>query len=617
MTNTGSNLVRVGKITKAKSPNGRVTGFQIEAWHIGLNSHQVLRDQDKRVLESKVESLQQRWATEFEKQRQREHREASRKVEQREKLREREAREARRQELEAKQHTSIETAERATAEAERALQACQEILRQAIGVNYDSIWVAGKRPLSDKPMVRTAKGTKGIIYDGTTGKPVRYQKAFLPSSGPPVYEAPDLNFWDNLSSGSRARKESLAQEAFQNAKEKWQEEVDRVNRHNSELQRTLDSEKADWKTVEAKYKRELNEPAETANAEVDAFRQKYRRWRGEATDVIERHARLVLNTSKYADWMSIDFDLGYNYETRTIIVNYRLPQEASIPTLQSVTYVKSRDKLQQKSTSKREHEQLYDSVLHQIALRTIHELYSADVVKAFDAVVFNGWVEGVNPATGRSSNSYILSVQAQREEFLAIDLKAVEPRACFRALKGVSAAKLATLTPVRPVLQLNTNDRRFVQSRDVTQDLSGESNLATMDWEDFEHLVREIFEKEFVSEGGEVRVTQASRDGGVDAIAFDPDPIRGGKYVIQAKRYTRTVGVDAVRDLFGTVTHEGANRGILVTTSDYGPDSVSFAKDKPLTLINGSELLALLDKHGHAARIDLNEAREMRNDGSS
>lgn len=36
-------------------------------------------------------------------------------------------------------------------------------------------------------------------------------------------------------------------------------------------------------------------------------------------------------------------------------------------------------------------------------------------------------------------------------------------------------------------------------------------------------------------------ITQASRDGGVDAIAFDPDPIRGSKIVIQAKRYTNTV----------------------------------------------------------------------------
>ena len=104
-------------------------------------------------------------------------------------------------------------------------------------------------------------------------------------------------------------------------------------------------------------------------------------------------------------------------------------------------------------------------------------------------------------------------------------------------------------------------------------------------------------------------MTRASRDGGVDAVAFDPDPIRGGKIVIQAKRYTATVGVAAVRDLYGTVLNEGATKGILVTTSDYGPDAYAFASDKPLTLMNGANLLHLLEKHGHKAKIDLREAR--------
>jgi len=105
-------------------------------------------------------------------------------------------------------------------------------------------------------------------------------------------------------------------------------------------------------------------------------------------------------------------------------------------------------------------------------------------------------------------------------------------------------------------------------------------------------------------------ITQASRDGGVDAIAFDPDPIRGGKIVIQAKRYTNTVSVSAVRDLYGTVVNEGATKGILVTTADYGRDAYEFAKDKPITLLSGSEL-HLLEQHGHRARIDLVEARKL------
>ncbi len=592
MASRRENPVRVGPVNQTVTATGRVSGFEIEVWHDGLGEHQVLRDRNFGVLQNKVQALQVRWAEKYKK-----HIEG-------------EAREQRHQ-------AHLKEAADRTVKAQEELEACRNILAAGLGAKHRPIWESLKKPLKNEPMTSKAKGTSGIKYDDKTGRPLSYVRAVPQGDGPPKYTPPKFTFLDHLSSDRKTRKELSARLEFEKATEWWQQESNRVQYRNAELVKVLDAEKKDWAEREAAFKERQNAPLVAANAKVDALRNKYEHWDREDAGPIEYQARLVLDTPRYLDWIKIDYQLGYLPEAKTVVVNYRLPGESLMPTIQSVTYVKSRDELQQKFISKRELEQLYDSVLHQIALRTIHELFSADAVKAFDAVVFNGWVDGVNPATGRSSNSCILSVQAQREEFLAIDLKAVEPRACFRALKGVSAAKLATLTPVRPVLQLDTNDRRFVQSRDVTQDLSDESNLATMDWEDFEHLVREIFEKEFVSEGGEVKVTQASRDGGVDAIAFDPDPIRGGKYVIQAKRYTRTVSVSAVRELHGTVINEGANRGILVTTSDYGADSVGYAKDKPLTLINGSQLLSLLEKHGHQARIDIGEARAMQVDLNS
>ena len=145
----------------------------------------------------------------------------------------------------------------------------------------------------------------------------------------------------------------------------------------------------------------------------------------------------------------------------------------------------------------------------------------------------------------------------------------------------------------------------------ILKNIDKSTNIAAINWEEFEHLVRELFEKEFSDNGGEVMVTQSSRDGGVDAIAFDPDPIRGGKIVIQSKRYTNVVGVSAIRDLYGTVLNEGATKGIIVTTSHYGNDAYEFAKGKPLSLLDGNNLLSLLQKHGYKARIDLNEAKEL------
>ncbi|MCY3888090.1 MAG: restriction endonuclease [Chloroflexi bacterium] len=575
--------VRVSEVTARLTSTGRVSGFQIEVWHDGLNEHRVLSDRDRGVLENKLSAHLARWAEKY-------------------------AKRLAREEREARREAGKAAAETETAEAEEALEACRNILGHTLGIDDRVDWESLK---SHAPMTRKPKQTAGIEYDQETGKPRGFRPADRPTHPAPTYTPPQLNIFDRIFSSKRKGKEAAARTAFERALKKWQDASDKASdkadRADAERQKIFDSEQQDWETEEANYKNRQD----AANAEVDAFRHSYEQWDGGNSRPIEEHAELVLNDSEYPDWMNIDFDLGFNVDTKTIVVEYRLPQKDSMPTVKSVTYVQSRDERKETHISDREKDTLYEDVLHQIALRTIHELYEADDIAALDAIVFNGWVESIDPATGQRGKSCIMSVQARREEFLALNLAEIEPRACYRSLKGVSAAKLATLTPVQPILQLDTGDRRFVESRDIVRDLSAESNLATMDWESFEHLVREIFEQEFVSKGGEVKVTQASRDGGVDAIAFDPDPIRGGKYVIQAKRYTNTVGVAAVRDLYGTVMHEGADRGILVTTSDYGADSVGFAKDKPLTLINGAQLLSLLEKHGHRARIDLKEARTL------
>src|SRR4030081_3797393 len=119
---------------------------------------------------------------------------------------------------------------------------------------------------------------------------------------------------------------------------------------------------------------------------------------------------------------------------------------------------------------------------------------------------------------------------------------------------------------------------------------------------EFEALISNLFSKM----GLETRLTQASRDGGVDCVAFDPRPIFGGKVVIQAKRYKHTVGVSAVRDLYGTMKNEGASKGILVTTSGYGHAAFEFAQGKPMELLSGSHLLSLLKEHaGLEAKIEV------------
>jgi restriction system protein len=142
-------------------------------------------------------------------------------------------------------------------------------------------------------------------------------------------------------------------------------------------------------------------------------------------------------------------------------------------------------------------------------------------------------------------------------------------------------------------------DPRFIEQSNILSDLEARPNLLDLNPYEFENLVANLFSQM----GLESKLTRSSKDGGVDCVAYDARPVLGGKVVIQAKRYKNAVGVSAVRDLYGTMQHEGANKGILVTTSGYGPDAFEFCKDKPIELIDGGNLLYLLEQVGVRARI--------------
>ena len=430
------------------------------------------------------------------------------------------------------------------------------------------------------------------------GRPTEFEKISDPIE--PTYEKVknEYGFFSKL-----FRTKTIAKD-YESRLTRWEQEKVQTKKDNND--RELLFNKAI--SIFEEKKKKFEEEKERDNEALESIKVRYNQNDPKA---IEEYCDLVLTNSQYPDYFPKNWILEYREDSRILIVEYELPYPDQLPTIESYKYIKSRDELTEKVLNQATQKKLYDNVIYQICIRTIHELFEADVINALDAVGFNGLVTNTNPATGIKETKLIISVMANKDQFITFDLSKVDSKATFKHMKGISAASLIDLTPIPPVIQLDKSDKRFINGRNVVGTLDDSVNLAAMHWEDFEHLIRELFEKEFVSSGGEVKVTQASADGGVDAIAFDPDPIRGGKIVIQAKRYTNVVGVSAVRDLYGTVMNEGATKGILVTTSDYGKDSYEFAKDKPITLLNGNNLLSLLEKHGHRARINIAEAKKI------
>jgi restriction system protein len=211
------------------------------------------------------------------------------------------------------------------------------------------------------------------------------------------------------------------------------------------------------------------------------------------------------------------------------------------------------------------------------------------------------FVETIDDRTGLTIKPYILSVRASIDEFKRLNLASVDPVACLKGLSASISRSPSELVPVKPIVDINMVDPRFIQEQDILSSVDNRTNLMALTPSEFESLITNLFQRM----GLETKLTLPSRDGGLDCVAFDQRPILGEKVVIQAKRYKHTVGVSSIRDLFGTMMNEGASKGILVTTSGYGKASFEFANGKPIELISGANLLYLLREHaGVEAKIE-------------
>jgi len=328
---------------------------------------------------------------------------------------------------------------------------------------------------------------------------------------------------------------------------------------------------------------------------------------------IASYCTLVLEASAYPDEFPQESKLAYVPESKQLVLEYDFPSFSVIPETAAYRYIKARDEIGATPRPAAQRKSLYASVIAQITVRTLHELFDADRSDHLDTIVFNGYVEAIDPSTGRPNRTCLVTVRTTRDTFARIDLRQVEPVACLKGLHASVSKSPSEFAPVRPVLEFSMVDARFVAEADVLAVLDQRANLMDLSPSEFESLITNLFH----AMGLEARQTQASRDGGVDCVAYDPRPIFGGKVVIQAKRYKHTVGVSAVRDLFGTVQNEGASKGILVTTSGYGKAAYDFAQNKPLELLDGGNLLYLLKEHANLdARIEAPEGwRDPLSDG--
>jgi restriction system protein len=141
--------------------------------------------------------------------------------------------------------------------------------------------------------------------------------------------------------------------------------------------------------------------------------------------------------------------------------------------------------------------------------------------------------------------------------------------------------------------------RRLLDTR------TGLDSLAAIGWRDFERLVGEAFRRQ----GYSVEETGlGGADGGIDLILRK----HGQRTLVQCKQWRREkVPVNVVREMYGLLAHHGAHAVRIATVGGFTSEAARFADGKPIELIDGATLLAMIRDVQHPDRVPVSPTTSM------
>jgi restriction system protein len=307
---------------------------------------------------------------------------------------------------------------------------------------------------------------------------------------------------------------------------------------------------------------------------------------------VQAYLEIALSRTPIPNELPRQVEIAYTPRGEQAVVRVELPPLDVIPTVATYTYIATTAKMREKARPKGQVAQLYRSLVSQIALLYLRDLFASDA--SLENVELGGHVHAINPGTGQREYPCLISVGVDRGSYDTLNLRDVTPEACLKHLNALVSHHPHLVEPITPVRDFDLARYSFVEGVDVVAGLDSRPDLTTMTPTEFEHFVRQLFE----ARGLEGWTTERTGDDGVDAVVINRDPMVGGLTIVQAKKYTRVLGVNHIRELVGAMDEKRAGRGILVTTSWFASGCWTKATENGrVELIDGPRLRYLVQQH--------------------
>ena len=144
-------------------------------------------------------------------------------------------------------------------------------------------------------------------------------------------------------------------------------------------------------------------------------------------DAVQEYVSIVLSNSVYPENFQVTHDFDFDPSTAELRLRVLVPGPSEIPEIKSYKYTKATDEIVSTSLSQKECRERYAGAIHQVALRTFHEVFESDRRAHIKTISLEVGTNTIDPATGKPTYVPFVIAAAERESFNAFDLSAVVP----------------------------------------------------------------------------------------------------------------------------------------------------------------------------------------------
>lgn len=159
-----------------------------------------------------------------------------------------------------------------------------------------------------------------------------------------------------------------------------------------------------------------------------------------AVDAVQEYVGIVLANSVYPEDFEVEHDADFEPSTSELTVKVTIPAPAKVSTVKNYKYVKATDEIVAVELAQRDAKARYANIVHQVALRTLHEIFEADRRGLISAISIQVGTRANDPATGQRTFIPFAAVGAERDRFADIELAGVLPSATLDHL-GAAVSK--------------------------------------------------------------------------------------------------------------------------------------------------------------------------------